>query len=124
MREFQEKKRFKKLLYSKTTVAILGIFIIFFANATWGVYKKERESSANAVNAKKELEHLTDRKILLNKETKRLSTEQGIEEEIRAKYSVSKPGESVIIIVNDKEAATTTVQNQDSWWGKFKKWFK
>ncbi len=124
MREFQDKKRYRKYIYSRTSLVLLGIAILFFANATWGVYKKSRESAANAFRAENELRRLTDRENLLHNELERLNTDEGIEAEIRSKYSVSKPGENVIVII-DKDKSTTTVEAiPEGWWGKFKKLFK
>lgn len=124
MREFQEKHKYKKILYSKGMIIVLVILIVFFARATWGVYKKEKESSANAYRATQELKRLSDREALLTSEIARLSTDEGIEEEIRAKYGVSKPGEEILIIVDPNIATTTEVQDNPSLWERFKKLFK
>jgi cell division protein FtsB len=125
MQEFQAKKRFRKYLYSKATIAVVIILIGFFAKATWNVYQKEQDSSAQAARADMELKRLEERQTLLTGELQRLGTKEGLEEEIRSKYSVSKPGEQVVIIVDpaQSEKATTTPQNQ-SWWDKIKSWFK
>ncbi|MBA3550684.1 septum formation initiator family protein [Patescibacteria group bacterium] len=123
MREFQEKKKFKKILYSKGMVITLLILIIFFARATYGVYQKQEESSANTFRAAGELKRLVDRQTLLDSELARLSTDEGIEEEIRAKYGVSKPGEEVLIIVDPDKATTTEILEEESLWGKFKNLF-
>jgi cell division protein FtsB len=124
MREFQDKKRIKRLLYSKPAVIILAIAIVFFGNATWGLYKKEKESAANALIAEKELAKLQDRQQLLNSEIDRLHTDAGIEEEIRSKYSVSKSGENVVIIVDKDQNQNVPTQQKEGWWDKFKNLFK
>ena len=124
MREFQEKKRVKNLLYSRVTIVILFILILFFAHATWGVYKKERESAANVVRAQNELKRITDREALLNSEIARLNTEDGIEEEIRTKYGVAKPGEQVLIITETEKPTTTPIIEEKSWWQNFLGWFQ
>jgi cell division protein FtsB len=123
MREFQEKKRFRRILYSKGTLAVLFILILFFARASWQLYKKERESAANAVQSQNALNRLEDRQKVLNDEIARLQTDEGVEEEIRAKYGVSKPGEQVLIIVDDKKATTTEEKPKETWWQKVKSWF-
>jgi cell division protein FtsB len=123
MREFQEKRRFRKILYSKGTVAVLAILVIFFSRATWKLYTKERESAANAEQAHNSLKRMEDRKKVLSDEISRLKTDEGIEEEIRSKYGVSKPGEQVLIIVDDKEATTSTSTPDKTLWQKIKDWF-
>jgi cell division protein FtsB len=124
MREYQEKKRYKKFLYSKTAVVILIILLILLIKATWGVYKKQEESAANAVQASHELEKLSQRQEVLNSELKRLQTDAGIEEEIRSKYSVSKPGEDLLIVVDGDKDKPMPEHPKESWWNKFKKFFK
>jgi cell division protein FtsB len=124
MREFQERKKFKHILYSRATVIVVAFLVLFFARAAWGVYQKERESAANVVQAKAELLKLKDRENLLKSELSRLGTEEGIEEEIRSKYGVSKPGEHMIIIVDQTTPTTTIMQEEDGWWQKFKNIFR
>jgi cell division protein FtsB len=123
MREFQEKKRFRRFLYSKGMVALLLIMAIFFGRATWNLYKKAHESAANASQAQNALKRLEDRQKVLNEEISRLKTDEGIEAEIRSKYGVSKPGEQVLIIVDDQKATTTEVREEEGWWQKFKEAF-
>ncbi|MDQ3014243.1 MAG: septum formation initiator family protein [bacterium] len=120
MREFQEKKRFRRYLYSKGAVAILLVLVFFFGRASWGVYKKEQESGANAAQAQVSLKRLEDRQKILTDELNRLKTDEGIEEEIRSKFGVSKPGEQVVIIVEDKKATSTVPVPVPTWWEKVK----
>ncbi|MES2437206.1 MAG: septum formation initiator family protein [Patescibacteria group bacterium] len=124
MREFQERKKFKHILYSKTTVIVMALMVLFFARAAWGVYQKEQESAANVVRARAEMLKLKDREDLLKSELSRLNTEDGIEEEIRSKYGVTKPGEQMIIIVDQTTPTTTIMQEPEGWWDKFKNIFR
>jgi cell division protein FtsB len=124
MREFQEKKRFRKFLYSKTMACILIVLILFFTRATWGVYKKQRETAANAMQAQNALQRLEDRQALLDREITKLKTDEGVEEEIRSKYGVSKPGEQVLIIVDTEKATSTQEELRQTWWDKVRGLFR
>ena len=124
MREFQERNRYKRLLYSRLGVIVVFILILFFSKATFGVYKKQHNSAANALQAKGELRKLEERQAVLDREVMRLQTEEGVEEEIRSKYSVSKSGENLLIIVDEEKEKPMPVQEKQSWWSKFKKLFK
>jgi cell division protein FtsB len=123
MREFQAKKRFRKIVNSKIIVVGLLVLLVFMLQATWNVFKKQQDSAANVSEASRELKKLEDRQQLLETEIARLSTDAGIEEEIRSKFSVLKPGENLIVIVDEKGSSTVEVQKQESWWGKFKNLF-
>ena len=114
MREFQEKRKIKRRIYSKTTVIILAIILLLFVEGTWKVYQKDRKSGQNLDRVNSELSSLSARQIALNAEISRLKTDQGTEDEIRSKYDVSKPGEQVLVIV-DKEATTTATSTGNSW---------
>jgi len=124
MREFQEKNRYKRILYSRIGIVLVLILIVIFAKATFGVYKKEKESAANTLQAQEELKKLEDRQEVLTKEIDRLQTDAGIEEEIRSKYSVSKPDENLLIIVDEEKEKQMPIQEKQGWWNKFKKIFQ
>lgn len=124
MREFQARKRLKKYLYSKVTIAILVLFIVIAIRATWGVYGKEKESAANALEAQNQLIKLQDRQTVLTSSIDKLNTDEGVEEAIRSKYGVSKPDEKMIVIVNNGIATITPEQATTTFWGKIKSWFK
>ncbi len=121
MHGLQKKKTLKKLLYSKTMLLILLVALGFAARATWSIYAKERESQQNASVAKSELENLKTRESILGKEIDHLSTPQGIEGELREKYTITQKGEELYVIVppkKDDSTATSDNANQ-SWWEKF-----
>ena len=124
MREFQVRHKIRKILYSKTAAVVIVIMIAFAGHAAWGVLQKERESSANTLQATKELERLSGRSNLLQAEIGRLSTDSGIEEEIRTKYNVSKPGEHFFVIVDNNPTSTATSSPEQSWWKKVTGVFK
>ena len=87
MLEFQEKRKLRSFLYSKTTLAILIIFIVLAANAVWGVYKKQSLTKENLAQTAATFDGLQAREKMLSSEIEKLKTETGKEEEIREKYS-------------------------------------
>ena len=103
MLDFHEKRRFKRLLYSKVTLVILGFIVIWLAFAVWSMYKKERDTRLRRIEQKEVLNELEGREESLREEIERLSTERGIEQEVRSKFEVGKDGEEMIIIVDNPE---------------------
>ena len=120
MRGLQKKKTFKKLLYSKTFAFIILVILGFMVRATWSIYAKERESRQNAAVAKSELENLKTRDSALEEEVGRLSTPQGIEGELREKYTITQHGEELYVIVPPKKEDTPAGGDalHLSWWDK------
>jgi cell division protein FtsB len=125
MMEFQEKIRVRRLLYSKLTLAVLVILIGFLGNALWGVYKKQSLTRDNLDKTAATFDSLQAREKMLSSEIDRLKTVKGTEQEIREKYGLIKPGEEVIVVVDDgADPASVTAPSGASFWQKVKDWLK
>lgn len=107
-------------MYSKFTLFVILLLIIFLAKGVWGLYQREKLSRDNLLVSKKNYDELVLRKEYLEKKIERLNTEEGVEEEIRDKYSVVKPGEIAVVIVDDTTSTKSKVgQVEDkNWWQK------
>ncbi len=119
MRELQAKQRTKNLFYSLPALVFLLVLTVMFAKGTYGVMKKRAESQMHVETLKARLVELEDRKQELNKNIDRLSTPEGVDKEIKEKFSVSKEGEEVAIIVDTRNASATTTGEEEGWLGKF-----
>jgi cell division protein FtsB len=124
MRELEKKQRTKKRIYSIPVLLILFALTVLLARGTYGVMKKRQESSNHVETLRAKLQELEDRKAELNKNIDRLSTPEGVDREIKEKFSVSKEGEEVAIIVDLKESATSTETTSGPfykrWWNMVK----
>ncbi len=103
MREFQEKRKIRGFLYSKKIVILLLLVTALLFFFTIKVYLKSKNALSKNEETKKELVELEKRKTELEKDVNRFQSESGLEEEVRKKFNVQKPGEKVLIIV-DKNA--------------------
>src|SRR3989344_5632296 len=102
MRNFQRKRRFENIMRSKPVLALLIILAFFFA---WGMIDFMDKMVITAENrkiAENKVRELEEDKEKLSANIAKLKTESGIEETIREKFGLVKPGEDVIIIVEDK----------------------
>ena len=99
MFDFYEKRKIKQWIYSWPFLVLLVVISVFLAHGVWGVYQQELQTRINKNQRLTHLKELEVRKSALQDEINRLSTERGIEEEIRQKFEVAKEGESVIVIV-------------------------
>jgi cell division protein FtsB len=102
MKEFQHDKEERQKMYSKWVLVILLIMIIFTLRGLVSLYIKQSNSyeEMSLVLAKKV--QLEERYNSLSAKVYDLNTEEGMEKEIRSKFDVVKPGETVITVV-DKE---------------------
>ena len=105
MKQFQDKKKIRSKLYSITSIIILSILLIILVKAVWNIYQKEEESRKAREISNGKLLELKTRESKLLAETESLKTNLGLEEEIRSKFSVAKPGEEVILIVPKEKIA-------------------
>jgi len=67
------------------------------------VFVTERETSIKRMERATVLLDLEERKEALERNIETLSTDRGVEQEIRNKFEVSKEGERVIVLVDKKD---------------------
>lgn len=89
--------------------------LIILGNSTRKVYNKNKDAEKALVRMEQEIQELNDRKQELKNAQERLKTQEGIEYEIRKKFSVARAGEQVAIIVDDTSTSTNSAQTPSSW---------
>ncbi|MEK7596622.1 MAG: hypothetical protein AAB450_00710 [Patescibacteria group bacterium] len=125
MREFQEKRRFRKLLHSRYVIAVLIILCALLARAVWGVYGKYEKSREIAERTKTELTALEARQKFLSREIADLDTDLGRESEIRERFGAIKEGERLIVLIDGDSGQKSAIQGADNgWWQKLVNFFK
>ena len=111
-------KRFN-IFRSPITLVVAAIVLVVLAKATWSIHQKVLVSATKLTQAQAELNKLQSRQQTLSAEVSRLSTDQGIEAELRTKYRAVKEGESVAVILDDSNAAaiaTASTTEEVGWW--------
>lgn len=111
MKRFQKKRKTNNWLYSKLTILVLAFFVFVLSQGSVEVYEKARESLDRKNESIAALQKLEVRKEHLESEVYRLNSDVGVEEELRKRFSLSKEGEKVIVIVdegNEAENATNS----------------
>lgn len=112
----------RRLFYSKFSILLLFIVFISIVFSTVGVYRKSREAAQKNDEVKSKLDKLRAKKDYFDSEVARLKTNAGIEEELRDKFQIAKPGEEVLIIVDDarnNNEETNPVKSKSWFWGIF-----
>jgi cell division protein FtsB len=123
--EFQEKRKVKRLIYSRLTLVILLIILVLMLRSVWGVYEKAQLTKENLNKTTNDLAGLKEREQILSAEIEQLKTNSGVEKEIREKYGLVKPGEEVIVIVNKNDDLISDSDLDDlSFWQKILKWLQ
>lgn len=123
MLDFQQKWKAKTFLYSKGVRIFLLIVALYSLYSTYGVYKKKQESAADVVVAEQKLIALSAKNTALAEDIDHLQTDEGLEAEIRSKYSVAKGDERVVILVENDPTTTSSTTEHKNTWTRFKAFF-
>lgn len=99
---FQERKKLRKILYSRITILVLFVVFIAVAGGAWGISQKAGIARTERDIAEKSLAELQNRTRELEMSLERLNSSKGSEEEIRLKYTVARPGEEVVVVVDEQ----------------------
>ncbi len=112
---------------SPLAMAIICVILFVLIKATWSIHQKAVVSDAKLARARVELVKLQARQKDLDSQVSELSTDQGIETELRTKYRAVRDGESVAVITGDvgQTAATAGASTTVSvgWWRGLWSWF-
>jgi len=96
------------MFYSKISLVVLAVVVIFLSRAAYGAYQKYALARATLKSAETKLAEIESRQETIRTEINELKTTRGIESELRTKFQVAKPGEEVIIIVEPKGTTSTS----------------
>ena len=122
MREFQNRHRRQRLMTSRPVQVFLLLILILLGPSIVRLYERERAVAGEAPSFRQELAALTARRAELLTDIARLTTERGVEEEIRERFGVVKEGEKVINLLGSPLAITATATLP--WWRKIFDWFE
>ena len=118
MRELQRKQKMRQRLYSLPSLIGLFIIAVLLAKGAVGVINKERESALRSRELEEKATTLVQREEELKEGIARLETEEGIQEEIKERFSVIQEGEFVAVIVDDRRATSSDDDSGKAWYKK------
>lgn len=123
MRNFQQKRVFKDILHSKPVLILLGLLVLFFAWGVIGFMRKMIVTRENKIIAENKVLELQKQKDKLTSDIAKLQTPGGVEDSIRDKFGLVKPGEGEVVVVEDKNHPPTPPDIGGGFWGFLKKLF-
>jgi cell division protein FtsB len=102
MKEFQHGNESERKGYSKWVLLVLFVLIVLVGRGLLSISAKQMSSSEEMDLVEAKRAELQERYNNLSGRVGELNTNEGMEREIRSKFDVAKPGETVIMVV-DKE---------------------
>ena len=116
VKELERRQNIKRLVYSYPSLFLLAIITFFLVKGAFGIMTIERESAGRVRDLEGQSAALALREAELKAEIERLKTDEGIIEAIKGKFSATREGEYVAIIVDERTKATTTEEEGNAWW--------
>ena len=101
MLPFQGRKKFRKILYSKATILVLLVILVFVARGAWRIHGKATIARAERDRVALALAEIGGREAELQSSLLLRKTDQGIEDEIRQKFTVARSWEEVVVVVDE-----------------------
>lgn len=105
LQNFQKKKNIKHS--SLVLFFILCVVLVFMYNMI-SLVEKSNETKKKKDIVSTQIDSLTEREISLQSNIDKLNTDIGTEETIRDKYQMVKPGERMVVIVDDNKKEIDT----------------
>jgi hypothetical protein len=129
--KYSNRSTWNRIISSPLSTLVLILLTFIIGRAVFNIYQKAGISEAKLNQAELELAKLTQYKNEISERVGNLSTEQGLETEVRTKYHAVKQGESVAVIVDDSQLANITNASTSSqistltipWWRKLMRRF-
>lgn len=119
---YRKSVREKKPLTGSGSVrflVVIGLLIlcILLIISVIGMYRKHAKVVRARDTYLAELRKLQEKEQQVTQSIERLSTDTGIEDEIRERYRVTKPGEKLILVIDNTPKPADTVEPK-TFWGK------
>ena len=110
------------MLWALTVVLVLIAVVV--GMSAWRVFGTLAQVRGERVEAEKTRDSLVTRTGELKAAIGELGTERGVEEEIRSRYPLVKPGEVEFVFVDkaDEEVVDTSTTTRESVWSSFRNW--
>ena len=105
MKGHSRARSWHEYVYSWPAIIVVWVGVILLAVSAYGMYKRDIRSRTGLERSIERYDELEGRRVELEKRSSVAST-VGVEEEIRSRFSLVKPGERMLILTG--EYATNT----------------
>lgn len=101
MFDFYQKRKLRSVINSPFTQGFLILLVLWVGWSAYVRFEIAMEMKDRREHAEQQADALESRKLELEERVEYLSSERGIEAEMRRQFDVALPGEKVIVIVDD-----------------------
>lgn len=127
--KYGNRSLWQRFIASPISLVVLAVLLFILARATVNIHGKADMSAERLDRAQAALDKLSRRQADMAERVSYLSTDQGMEAEIRTRYHAVKEGESVAVIVDTHQPAavasassTQAVTAKPNWFIRLLRW--
>lgn len=117
-----KKKWWCNRLYIRILLGLVLVLVLLLCVSVYQRYTIERSTAERLQRSQAELEALRERGVHIEKKVEYLQNDSGVEAEIRKHFDVAKPGEQVVVLVNNpvEETEEEVIEEEppQSWWAR------
>jgi len=119
----REESPWRKILFSWPTFLVLLVIAVLLSRSVYSLYTRERATAQLLSDRRAELADVEARAAIIESKLKNLDTPRGVEEEVRSRFEVAKPGERVIVIVDQNGDASSSAVTELGFWSRVRAFF-
>lgn len=101
MLSFNQKRQLRRIATSHIMHGVLIVVCIFTAHSAYKRYTIARDMAERRVAAEREMAELETRRATLKEQVQYITSERGIEAEMRRQFDIAREGERVVIILDE-----------------------
>lgn len=105
MLSFSQKRQLRRIANSRLMHGVLLLVCIFTAHSAYGRYAIARDMAERRAAAEREVAELETRRAALKEQVQYITSERGIEAEMRRQFDIAREGERVVIILDEPAPA-------------------
>ena len=109
---FHEKRKIKRVLFSRPFLIIMSIPVLLKFNAAYNAYSRMQEAEERREVLSANLAEIEKRAVDLEEVIYKLDDKRGIESELRSRYEVAGEGEEVFVFVEEDVPTTSEVEEE------------
>jgi cell division protein FtsB len=114
MLDIYQKRKLRAFVQSKMTIGLLGVVAFVVAHAALERYMIHLDAADRHDAIQAEQQALTERANQLRQQVEYLESDRGVEAELRRQFSMTLPGEEVIVIVDEDAGGLDRDQDLNS----------
>lgn len=104
--------------HSPLVAVVLLIIMIWGGIAAASAFEKDREAKKLRDQYARDLAQLESKHAELDQKINTLSTVRGMESEVRNRYRVVKPGEQLVVVVDNRDDSLEKKPQTETFWDK------